>query len=358
MIVAPRGAALGAARPLLRVVVLEAGALAEPSALSFAVFDVSDDDKLLQPVQVFPGTGEHPVDLDLDRVPGPLDVGHYAAAWTVPALEPLGKHEVRWTVVTPSGTRTYREEFDVAVGAVGGSFDAYALPSDLRDEGVGDDFSEARLQRALARATEYVEKVTRRFFGPRVLSLSLDGSGSGEQRVDAPVIALASASYVDEAGSEALQLSDVRVYNRWLTEGLTSPDDRDDPRVGWVAPERPFPFPDGNTRYRAWTRGRQNVRLVGIFGYTEPDGSPTGRVPDRIREVTKLLALRDLPGAWSDPETRAEVRSRGRLVSETTRDQSYTLGRDLRVDAAEFTGDPDIDQVLVDFMAPPYVGST
>jgi hypothetical protein len=178
------------------------------------------------------------------------------------------------------------------------------------------------------------------------------------------VIALALAEYRDDAAgvnATPISLDDVRVYNRWLTQGMVLPDDRDDPRAEWVRIARPFPFQRHEPAYVIWRTGRQNVRVLGLFGYTDPDGGFVGSTPERIRHVAKLLALRDLPGAWGDSE-REDVRNRHRLLSETTRDQSYTLGRDARLGAsgggADLTGDPDIDGILAEYAAPPFVGST
>jgi len=103
-----------------------------------------------------------------------------------------------------------------------------------------------------------------------------------------------------------------------------------------------------------WPRGQQNVEARGVFGYTEPDGSPTGRTPELIRRVTMLLVLRELP-LLGDVDAREDAQRRFRLTSERTRDQSYTLEA-LRLHGA-FTGDPEIDNVLVAFMRPPDLGA-
>jgi hypothetical protein len=103
-----------------------------------------------------------------------------------------------------------------------------------------------------------------------------------------------------------------------------------------------------------WPRGQQNVTVQGIFGYTEPDGSPTGRTPELIRHATKLLVLRELP-LLADIDAREDAQKRYRLTSERTRDQSYTLEA-LRLHGA-FTGDPAIDNILVAFARPPDFGA-
>lgn len=347
--VVPRGAQLGAAIPLLRMYALVGGVLVEPDTAAWEVYDVGDDDKLLNPVLRDSGQVESVTDV--------LPVGAYAAAWAVPSDEPLGRHEVRWEFTYDGVTYTYREEFDVAPGVVGGSFRSYALPSDLRAEGACSEFSEARIQRALARAAETIDKLTNRFFEPRTLSLTLDGPGGPALRFGFPVLGVASVAYVGDYAAD-VPLDRVRVYNRWLTEGMILPDDRDDPRVALLPDGYKLPRFNAYPRELPWRSGRQNVRVSGLFGYTDPDGSPLGKTPDAVVEVCKVLALRDLPGIYSGADERDAERARGRLLSETTRDQSRTYGADPRLAAAGWTGDPDVDTVLARYAAPPFVGST
>lgn len=368
MIGAARGAVLSATNPLLDLFTLipQTGApsyplarwltLAAPFSASYAIFDVSTDDKLLSPVQVFPGSGTQPVDLMNDLIPDAPDGGHYAANWTVPSGEALGKHEIRWTVVPAAGAQPVivREEFDVGIGYLGGAFAAYALPSDVRDEGVDSATSDVRIQRALMRASARIELLTRRHFEPRLRTFSLDGTNNRALRFDVPVMAITSIRYED--GTLNVDPLNLRVYNRWLSENLLSPDDRADPRIEWMNWERPFIWRFIKEPTAIWYEGRKNVVVAGLFGYTEPDGTFTGATPDRIRELCKALAIRELPGIVSDPEDRFDLRARHRITQETTRDQSYVMSPDNRM--AEFTGDPELDEIICEFMAPPFIGST
>ena len=150
-----------------------------------------------------------------------------------------------------------------------------------------------------------------------------------------------------------------RIYNRHLTQGLLLPDDRDDPKLEF------FHGSDlGGVRFEpagalglaslVWPRGQQNVMVRGVFGYTEPDGSPTGSTPTLIRQVTKLLVMRDLP-RLTDLDRREDAQRRWRLTSERTRDQAYTLEA-LKLQGA-FTGDPEIDNILVAFVRPADLGA-
>lgn len=352
MIGVARDATVNASNPLLDVYVLIGGLLAAPFEARYAIFDVSDDDKLLAPVQVFPTTPNTTQAVNLST--GRVSTGRYAATWTVAGNEPLGRHEIRWFVTPEDGAPvvTIREEFDVLIGALNGAFNAYALPSDLREEGfLSTDVSDARLQRALLSASERIERITRRFFEPRMLNIKLDGTSSTSLRFNMPIIAVESIAY-EETIAE-IDSTRLRVYNRHLS-GLTSPDDRDDPRIEWTNWERPFIWRFVREPTRVWNKGRQNVLVSGLFGYTDPDGTFAGSTPRRIREAAKMLAARDLPKIADGDKVWAKIAHR--ITSDTTRDQSQGFDPDRRV--AEFTGDPEIDAILCDYMAPPFVGST
>lgn len=230
----------------------------------------------------------------------------------------------------------------------------YASVADLRAEGVTDAAaSDARLESLIALAGSYIERVTGRFFEPRAQVLRVDGTGSRVLPLGHPIVRV-DAILIDSSpfspGDLPIDPDFYRVYNRHLTQGLLLPDDRDHPRIELVGGEEPFP---GLGRL-AWPRGQQNVEVRGVFGYTEPDGSATGRTPELIRHVTKLLVLRELP-LLADLDRREDAQRRWRLTSERTRDQAYTLEA-LRLTGA-FTGDPEIDNVLVAFVRPADFGA-
>ena len=103
-----------------------------------------------------------------------------------------------------------------------------------------------------------------------------------------------------------------------------------------------------------WLRGVQNVVINGLFGYTDPDGSPTGRTPELIRHVTKLLVLREIP-TMTDTSQREDRQKRWRIVSERTRDQGYNL--DPLHAHGGFTGDPAIDAILAAYERAPQLGA-
>jgi hypothetical protein len=363
-----RGQSSSCASPALDLFTQVNGVLIDVGALEFQVFDVSDPGKQQNPVQVFPETegARAPVNIGaLCPAGDKRSTGHFVARWTPPVDEAIGTHEVRWFFrLTPtSPEQTFREEFEVLVEVAGFSGTGYAFVSDLREEGItAADISDARLQRLIAQASRYIERITGRFFEPRVQTLTIDGSGGRALPLGHPIIAL-DGVFIDSSpfspGDLGVDPSVFRVYNRHLTQGLLLPDDRDDPKLEF------FHGSDlGGVRFEpagalgraslVWPRGQQNVTVRGVFGYTEPDGSPTGSTPTLIRQVTKLLVMRDVP-RLTDLDRREDAQRRWRLTSERTRDQAYTLEA-LKLHGA-FTGDPEIDNILVAFMRPPDLGA-
>lgn len=230
----------------------------------------------------------------------------------------------------------------------------YATVADLRAEGVTEAAaSDARIESLIALAGSYIERMTGRFFEPRAQTLRLDGTGGRVLPLGQPIVSV-EAVFVDSSpfspGGAPVDPTSYRVYNRHVTEGLLLPDDRDNPRIELLGCDEPFP---GVGRL-GWPRGQQNVEVRGVFGYTEPDGSPTGRTPELIRHVVKLLVLRELP-KMADLDRREEATKRWRITSERTRDQAYTIEASRLYGA--FTGDPDIDTILVAFSRPPDLGA-
>jgi hypothetical protein len=180
--------------------------------------------------------------------------------------------------------------------------------------------------------------------------------------LDEPIVAIEAVTIRDPMGGIATVDDTLRVYNRHLTENLHSPDDRDSPKLEFIhgndlggVNEYPSGLAPRNfLRDLTWPRGRQNIGLVGLFGFTEPDGSFIGTTPALIQEATQMLVFRNIQ--------RLSIRLPGTtaVIMEATRDQQVQYaqpgaGGDTR--ARVFTGDPDIDQILVGFVRPPYMGA-
>lgn len=356
------GAALGAALPRLQLFTHVNGFLADPTSASFIVYDLSTDDLILSPTVVVSGT----VNLVADRI----GLGQFAAAWSIDASESKGRHRIDWTWSFDGTTELHHsQEFEVLGATPPLSLaSGYCLVSDLRDEGFGDACSsDARTLQAIARASSLIERVCDRWFEPRRMTIAIDGSGRTMITVGAPICAINTITVDDinpmpDNGSGTVDLTALQVYNRHITQKLTSPDDRDAPLIeyitlypglistaytGWVAPA---------TDIAVWAHGNQNVIIDGVFGYTDPIGDSLGVTPDLLRRVCMMLVARDLL-PLSDIQGRLEVQESYRLLSERTREQSYQLAPG-KAGLGWFTGDAAVDDLLVQFVRPIRLSST
>jgi hypothetical protein len=210
----------------------------------------------------------------------------------------------------------------------------YATVDDLRAEGVTEtQASEERLSALIDEAGRVIDRVTGWFFEPRIRSYRMDGRGGPSVEPPAPPIQL----------------------DRLATGGSDLPLDPEHLVVVGAPVQAGFDGPLLMLRHgRRFPRGRANVEVDGLFGYTEEDGSPHGRTPLEIRRACMLLVLRMLPGL-GDTDAAGDVRSRWRLLEERTRDQSYRLDRDAR--PAALTGDPDVDAILGRYRRPMGLGA-
>jgi hypothetical protein len=233
----------------------------------------------------------------------------------------------------------------------------YCTVQDLRDEGFTDPpYSDVRLTSVMRLASTYIEEYTGRWFEPRPLDVTLDGSGQPTMMLEFPVIAVSEVWLDDEALEVA---NDVMVYNRHVTQRLLCPDDRDNPKIELAQPR------DDDVLLKAglkvWTPGQKNVRIVGTFGYTDYDGTSNGKTPDLIRHACKLLCVRNLP-PMSQSDEREDLKNAWRVTSHKTRDQSVSWGAPGksstgRASVGIFTGDPEIDTILLRYRRQPMMRS-
>src|SRR5262249_30409391 len=92
-----RGQSSDGAHPVLELFTPLRGVLVDAAAVSFQIFDVSDDAKRASPIQVFPAAPGARAAVNLaelwpagDR----LGAGHVVARWTPAPEEALGAHEI------------------------------------------------------------------------------------------------------------------------------------------------------------------------------------------------------------------------------------------------------------------------
>jgi hypothetical protein len=373
---------VGQAVPL---VALDANGTPQPvagAAISYSIFDMTTPEKEATPVLL---AGPTAVDLVADVVTRngqPLDLlnpwaGFYAPRWTVPSTAAVGRYGIRWTFSLanprsytstfsnseppPSGTVT--KVFEVAAApSVAGTVPMYALIKDTRDAlGCGLNVTDVSLQKAIVRASRMIERVTGRTFDARFSTQRLGGNSARKLQIGPPIVVVSSVGIDTEptqSGDLAIELDLLRIYARHLTEGLTDPDDRENPLIEFVHSDdlygiRFVPFRGISLRSLAFPIGVQNVHVRGFFGYTDPDGSPWGETPELIQHATRLIVARELPAIGSD--AREDAQWRWRVTDQKTLNNEIKLADPRRW--GEWFGDPELDSILASYVRPPRLGS-
>jgi hypothetical protein len=101
-------------------------------------------------------------------------------------------------------------------------------------------------------------------------------------------------------------------------------------------------------------RGELNIRLTGVFGYTDHDGSPVGATPEPLQDVVAVLAYR----ALADPTGQdIMLYEPARVRKAKTRDQEIVLATTVSAANASYTGDYRLDMILAQYLRPMYVGA-
>ncbi len=190
----------------------------------------------------------------------------------------------------------------------------YCTIQDLRDEGVTVEMlSDEDALKKITLASKYIEKVTGRWFEPRERSFLLRTKGRQMLEMPAPIILISEVKLVEGRGDSmtetTIDLDTLLIYNRHLTEGLTDPDDRDDPMISYRRDTRLWRAESIGEYVERWPNNFQQVRVTGVFGYTELESievpgetSPGSQVPnsygvtpDGISRVCVMLVIRDIP---------------------------------------------------------------
>jgi hypothetical protein len=207
---------------------------------------------------------------------------------------------------------------------------SYATVGDLRAEGVTEDeASDARLQALIDEATATIDHATGWFFEPRAVTYRLDGRRTASIEPPAPPIRV---DRIAIGGSElSLTPEDLVVIGSPVQPGFYAP------RITLC--------------HGVFPRGCGNVEIDGLWGYTEDDGTPEGRIPLEIRRACMLLVLR-----WLSPLSDGDdARHAWRVTTMRTRDQSVSfasLGQ-----PGPYAGDPDIDRILLRYCRPLGLGA-
>lgn len=228
---------------------------------------------------------------------------------------------------------------------------SYATLAEARDAGITTDAygstlaADARVQRLLDEASEYVDRATGWWFEPRAKTLRLDGDGTQYLWLPAPIVSLTSVTVGDttvevpagvvQYGLVADQDKDMRAARLELAGGQSI--------YSLARPQPPLPV---------WPLGRKNVEVVGSFGYTKANGTSP---PSEIRDAVLRLALREINQVASAAS--ADERRRAGVYREATDGHSYEAAGGMPGSAGSWrfgglTGDPWIDTVVARYRRP------
>lgn len=353
--------ATAANKALVLYVANTSGMMEDVSAATFQIFDSTG-------AQVYPGSGRQTLDVvNAPSAGNRLSTGRYVALWA-PGSAAVGQYTVTWFFTRDVGDdeESFSEEVELVLKSYIGP--NYCTVYDLRAEGLTTPAaSDVKCQLAIARASRYIDMFTGRSFGPTFKAVNVDGTGGRAVQFNEPIIGVDSIniSFVTDFTAQTLiaPMDALVIYNRHLTEGLLDPDDRENPKMEFVhgadlSGVNCYESGTGYVLYQLmFPNGRQNIRVTGVWGYTDRNPSATpgagaGVVPEMLREAAKLLVFRHLPqmvnGGWLNLSQRT--------ISESTRDQSVMYGSNLMLKGA-FTGDPEIDQILATYCRPPQFGA-
>lgn len=243
----------------------------------------------------------------------------------------------------------------------------YLTIEEMRAEGITETMAtDAQIANGIQRATAMIDQVTGQWFEPRTRTFRLDARRGVDLLLQVPIIALTEARVFDEV----ISMDSLWVYNRHLTQGLTNPDDRVNPRIGWREDDLPREYLQYEFE-RRFQPGFGTIVLTGVFGYTELDrldvpgetapGSQVpvsyGNTPLLINLACRRLAYKYLFPLLSDQGD--DLGNRFRLVEVKTRDQSMRFSEDMSAYdmAYGMTGDREVDGILLRFLAPVAIGA-
>jgi len=243
----------------------------------------------------------------------------------------------------------------------------YITPQDIWDEGYANPpWTPAKVWRGIDRVTATIDQLCGQWFEPRYSQFAYDGIGHDQQWLDQPICALFQLIQDDTI----VDLSDLEVYNRHLTRGQTSPDDRQNPKVTYSLD---FPVGYRGRRQRLvadaalFGQRRKNVVMKGVFGYTElgpgniaaetAEGSQIpvsyGQTPAEIKRAALLLALTYMLPAANQQEASLE----SRITQIKTRDQSISFSDPSSTDGSfGLTGNVEVDNILSRYTGPIRMG--
>jgi len=169
--------------------------------------------------------------------------------------------------------------------------------------------------RLLTDASAWICKVTNQFFAEREGELLYNGNGGTRLPSKYPILSITKV----EEQEEAVEAEFVEIEAKYFK----------------VKRDRIIRIGD------TWYEGHDNIRVNGTFGW---EGDETAAVPYLIKRACKLLILNDL-----DPNKSLNSRIRSESVG------GHSVNLEAREQRAKFTGDLDVDLILVKYMYKPPV---
>ncbi len=355
-----KGNVVGLDNPTIFFTFQVEGLLTDPFSLSMQVMDATGG----SPKEVI---GETVLDLSDPPTGVKLGIGRFHAIIDTSTFK-LGTHEIRWRHVATTGgptilTRQRFEVLDPDCYLTDGEFVGYATTRELQNMGFNQN--KGRLQELINDASHRIEELTARFFEPRFIDLRLNSRGGRRLKPGDPIIGIGTITIELTAVGGVLTQTPIdpglfKIFNRHL-EGVINPDDRDNPRIELfdVIPRRDRPAVPLGFKFMP---GPLVARIPGVYGYTDPNGSPFGQEPRALARVVAIFAAENavspiggggLGGAGTTP---------GIIKKAKTRDQMVEFAVATSGDAAAaligpITGNRQVDDVLLRFMRPPHYGA-
>jgi len=221
----------------------------------------------------------------------------------------------------------------------------YITVAEVRAEGLPDPPSDAKVQAAIDLWSQVIDRLCRQWFESRPLTILMDGNGADTLWLPVPIITV-SALYINGDFDPVSQPLDPAYYE--VFNSRTTPDDRKNPKVQLKHEKRDLFEKVLWDEYPIFTKGQRNQKLVGNFGYTEPDGSTPLLIK---RAVLKLISksLAAMYAGWPAlPAPSAPV------SKEVTDGHSieYAISTTASSGLMGLTGDPEIVQIVRMYTGP------
>jgi hypothetical protein len=263
-------------------------------------------------------------------------------------------------------TFTYSRSFEVRkpVDVTNALTRMYTTVTAMRAGGITSTTSDADLVGLIELAGLYIEMFTGNVFEPIGKVLSVDGRGGKAIILHEPIVAVGEIVIDASPFSPSdLQIDSTlfRIYNRHLSQGMTSPDDRHSPKIEFFHSNRDFARASFSFSRFFFPRGQHNIHIDGAFGFTDPTGlDRVGITPKLIEHAAKLLVVRNLPPI-AKVDDRDELKRAHLKAEERTRDQQIKYNfppSGSSTIIGPHTGDPEIDSILTRFRKPMGIAAT